>query len=90
MKEAREIMVSVNTRAFSLDIPIEDDLLIEAVFKALKECVNQGFSLNVKESYVTSLSDSLKIITKIISGASQLDEWRAEMRELLFIIRKGK
>ena len=90
MKEAREVMVSVNTRAFSLDIPIEDDLLIETVFKALKECVNQGFSLNVRESYVTSLSDSLKIITKIISGASQLDEWRAEIRELLFIIRKGK
>jgi hypothetical protein len=89
MKEAREIMVSVNTRAFSLDIPIEDDLLIETVFKALKECVNQGFSLNVKESYVTSLSDSLKIITKIISGASQLDEWRAEIRQLLSIIRKG-
>jgi hypothetical protein len=89
MKEAREIMVSVNTRAFTLDIPIEDDLLIEAVFKALKECVNQGFSLNVKESYVTSLSDSLKIFTKIISGASQLDEWRAEIRQLLSIIRKG-
>jgi hypothetical protein len=89
MKEAREIMVSVNTRAFSLDIPIEDDLLIEAVFKALKECVSQGFSLNVKESYVTSLSDSLKIITKIISGTSQLEEWRAEIRQLLSIIRKS-
>ena len=89
MKEAREIMVSVNTRAFSLDIPIEDDLLIETVFKALKEFIDQGFSLNVKESYVTSLSDSLKIITKIISGASQLDEWRAEIRQLLSIIRKG-
>jgi hypothetical protein len=90
MKEAREVMVSVNTRAFTLDIPIEDELLIEAVFKALKEFVNQGFSLNVKESYVTSLSDSLQIITKIISRASQLDEWRAETRQLLSIIRKRK
>ena len=90
MKEAREVMVSVNTRAFTLDIPIEDELLIEAVFKALKEFVNQGFSLNVKESYVTSLSDSLQIITKIISRASQLDEWRAETRQLLSIIRKSK
>jgi hypothetical protein len=90
MKEAREIMVSVNTRVFTLDIPIEDDLLIEAVFKALNECVNQGLSFNVKESYVTSLSDSLQIITKIISRASQLDEWRAETRQLLSIIRKSK
>ena len=90
MKEAREIMVSVNTRAFTVDIPVEDDLLIETVFKALKEFVNQGFSLNVKESYVTSLSDSLQIITKIISRASQLDEWRAETRQLLSIIKKSK
>jgi len=90
MKEAREVMVSINTRTFTLDISIEDDLLIETVFKALREYVNQGFSLNVKESYVTSLSDSLQIITKIISGASQLDEWRAEIRQLLSIIRKSK
>ena len=90
MKEAREIMVSVNTRAFTVDIPVEDDLLIETVFNALKEFVNQGFSLNVKESYVTSLSDSLQIITKIISRASQLDEWRAETRQLLSIIKKSK
>jgi hypothetical protein len=90
MKKAREIMVSVNARAFTVDIPIEDDLLIETMFRALKEFVNQGFSLNVKESYVTSLSDSLKIITKIISRGSQLDEWRAETRQLLSIIRKSK
>ena len=90
MKEAREVMVSVNTRAFTVDIPVEDDFLIETIFRALKDYVNQGFSLNVKESYVTSLSDSLQIITKIISRPSQLDEWRAEIRELLFIIRKGK
>jgi len=90
MKEAREVMVSINTRTFTLDISIEDDLLIETVFKALREYVNQGFSLNVKESYVTSLSDSLQIITKIISGASQMDEWRAEIKQLLSIIRKSK
>jgi len=90
MKGAKEVMVSVNTRVFTVDIPIEDDLLIEAVFKALKEYVNQGFSLSVRESYVTSLSDSLKIITKIISRGSQLDEWRAETRQLLSIIKKSK
>jgi hypothetical protein len=90
MKEAREVMVSVNTRAFTVDIPIEDDLLIESIFSALKDCVSKGFSLSVKESYVTSLSDSLKIITKIITRGSQLDEWRAETRQLLSIVRKSK
>jgi len=90
MKEAKEVMVSLNTRVFTIDIAIEDDELIEAIFSALKEYVDKGFSLRVKESYVTSLSDSLKIITKIISGGPQMDEWRAETKQLLSIIRKSK
>jgi hypothetical protein len=90
MREAKELMVSMNTRAFTIDLAIEDDELIESIFSALKEYVNKGFSLRVKESYVTSLSDSLKIITKIISRGAQIDEWRAETRQLLSLIRKSK
>ena len=90
MKEVKELTVSMNTRDFTIDIPIEDDELIETIFSALKQYVNRGFSLRVKESYVTSLSDSLKIITKIISGGAQMDEWRIESKQLRSIIRKSK
>lgn len=90
MRKVKELMVSINTRTYTIDIAIEDDELIETIFSALKEYVNKGFSLRVKESYVTSLSDSLKIITKIISGGAQIDEWRAETKQLLSIIRKSK
>ena len=90
MREAKELMVSMNTRAFTIDLAIEDDELIESIFSALKEYVNKGFPLRVRESYVTSLSDSLKIITKIISRGAQMDEWRAETRQLLSLIRKSK
>ena len=90
MREAKELMVSINTRAYTIDIAIEDDELIDTIFSALKEYVNRGFSLRVKESYVTSLSDSLKIITKIISRGAQMDEWRVETKQLLSIIRKSK
>ena len=90
MREAKELMVSINTRAYTIDIAIEEAELIETIFSALKEYVNKGFSLRVKESYVTSLSDSLKIITKIISRGAQMDEWKAETRQLLSLIRKSK
>ncbi len=90
MREAKEVMVSVNTRTFSVDIAIEDEGLIEAIFKALREYVEGGFALKVKESYITSLSDSLKIITRIISRGSQIDEWRGETKQLLSIIRTSK
>jgi hypothetical protein len=90
MREAKELMVSINTRAYTIDIAIEEAELIETIFSALKEYVNKGFPLRVRESYVTSLSDSLKIITKIISRGAQMDEWRAETRQLLSLIRKSK
>ncbi len=89
MKEVKELTVSMNTRDFTIDIPIEDDELIETIFGALKQYVNRGFSLRVKETYVTSLSDSLKIITKIISGSAQMDEWRIESKQLRSIIKKA-
>lgn len=90
MREVKELTVAINTRAYTIDIAIEDDELIETIFSALEEYVSRGFSLRVRESYVTSLSDSLKIITKIISRGAQMDEWRAETKQLLSIIRKSK
>ena len=84
-----EVMVTLTTRAFTVDVDIEDDALIEAIFNALTNCVSRGFTLKVRETYVTSLSDSLKMITKIISRTAQMDEWRSETKQLISLIRKG-
>ncbi|NVM25340.1 MAG: hypothetical protein HWN70_05420, partial [Desulfobacterales bacterium] len=78
MKEIKEVDISMNSRVFSINLAIKDEELIETIFSALREYVEKGFSIKVKETYVTSLSDSLKIITKIISSGSQMDEWRGE------------
>ena len=90
MKEAKEITVSINNRVFTIDLPVEDEELIKTIFDALTEYVKKGFSIKVKEAYVTSLSDSLKIISRIISTSREMDEWRAETKQLISIIRKGK
>ena len=90
MKEIKEVSVSINKRAFSLDLALEDEELIEAVFHALTEYVKKGSLIKVRETYVTSLSDSTKIISKIISTRQQMDEWRAETRQLISVIRKGR
>jgi len=89
MKEIKEVDISMNNRVFTINLAIKDDELIEAVFSALRDYVEKGFSIKVREAYVTSLSDSLKIITKIISSGSQIDEWRAETKQLISVIRKA-
>lgn len=90
MNELKEVNVSLNNRAFTLDLAIEDAELIKAVFDALTGYVMKGFSIKVREAYVTSLSDSIKIISKIISNKKQMDEWRAEINQLIYIIRRGR
>ena len=90
MKEAKEITVSINNRVFTVDLPVADEGLIKTIFNALTEYVKRGFSIKVKEAYVTSLSDSLQIISKIISTGREMDEWRDETKQLISIIRKGK
>lgn len=86
MEEIKEADISINNRVFTINIAIKDEELIEAIFRALKEYVEKGFSIRVRESYVTPLSDSLKMITKIISGGSQVDEWRDETKQLISVI----
>ena len=90
MKDVKDINISINNRVFTIDLAIEDEELIETIFQALAEYVKKGFSIKIKEAYVTSLSDSPKIISKIISNRAQMDEWRAEMKQLISIVRKGK
>ena len=90
MKEIKEVDISMNSRVFSINLAIKDEELIETIFSALREYVEKGFSIKVKETYITSLSDSLKIITKIISSGSQMDEWRGKTKQLLSVIRKTR
>ena len=89
MKNVKEISISLQKRTFTMDLAIEDEELIEAILSAFKEHVKRGCALKVKQAYVTSLSDSLRIISKIISTSSQMDEWRAEIRQLISVVKKG-
>lgn len=90
MKQVKDVNISINNRVFTIDLAIEDEELIETILNALTEYVKKGSSIKIKEAYVTSLSDSLKIISKIISNRAQMDEWRAEIKQLISIVRKGK
>ncbi len=90
MKEVREVNISLDNRAFALDLALEDSELIETVLDALTEYVSKGFRIKIRESYVTSLSDSARVISKIISSDQQMYEWRDETRQLISIIRKAR
>jgi len=88
IREAKEITISINNRILNVDLSIKDADLIETLFNALTEYVKQGSAIKVKQTYMTSPSDSIKVISKIITKVEQMDKWRHETRQLISVLRK--
>gem|GEM_PF-1159379 len=89
MEEAKNITISISNIAFNIDLDLEDEELIEIIFIALRVYVKKGSSINVKTSHVTSLSHSLKMVSRLISNTEQMDKWRAETKRMISMIRKA-
>ena len=87
-KEPKEVTLTMNNSVFTMELAVRDWDLIRLIFDVLRGYVEQGQSLKVRESYMTSPSDSVKMISKIISKARQVDEWRGETRQLISILSK--
>ena len=88
MESITEIDVSMNNRDFALTVPIKDQELIENIIDTLKSYVVRESPIKVRQSYVTSLSDSLQVITKIMPSALAVDEWKSEIKQLIRMILK--
>jgi hypothetical protein len=88
VREAKEITISINDRILNVDLSIKDVDLIEILFNALTEYVKQGSAIKIRQSYITSPSDSIKMFSKIITKGEQMDKWRHETRQLISVLGK--
>lgn len=88
MKEPKELTVSISDKRFNIDLPVQDEGLIDTIFDALLEQTKKGFPFKIKLTYMTSLSDSTQIITKLISNTRQMTEWKEEIKQLISVLRK--
>ena len=88
VREAKEIIISINNTILNVELSIRDVDLIETLFDALTEYVKQGSAIKIRQSYITSPSDSIKMFSKIITKGEQMDEWRHETRQLISVLRK--
>jgi len=90
MEEVKNVTISISNRAFNIDLDLQDEELIEIIFFALREYVKRCSSIQVKTSHVTSLSHSIKVVSRLISSTEQMDKWRAETKQMISMIRKAR
>ncbi len=84
----KEIILSLDNRTLTLEISIRDKEVIEALLDGLSACVEEGKALKIRQTYMTSRTDSLRMICRIITKAGHMEKWRHEIRQLISLLRK--
>jgi hypothetical protein len=84
MKEPRNVVITIDGKALTMELELKDDELIELIVNALALFVKRGSPLKVFQAYGRSLSSSsTTIVTKIMSKVEQVVEWRDELKKVI-------
>jgi len=83
----KEIVVSISERALTLELGVKDKDLIDALLLPLRNFVTAGDPIKVRQTYMNSPSDSLRIMTSIISDARSMDKWINEIGQLISVLQ---
>ena len=83
----KEITVAINERTFTVELDVKDSDLINMILKGLKTFVKGGIPLKVRQTYMNSPSDSIKIISTIISDVREMEKWQSETGQLISVLR---
>lgn len=84
--ESKNIVVSIDGKALTLEMDVKDEELIDAVVGALTQLVKKGSALKVFQTYGGALSStSMTMVTKIIPTIKQMQEWKDDLRRVVRI-----
>ena len=88
MNDPKEITIAIGNSFISIDLKMKDEDLIDVFLNGLEEYVNKGSQLKITQTYAGTLSDSTKIIVKLISKSSHINEWKTELKQLLCVMQQ--
>jgi len=87
VKPPKELTVTLSRRSINLDLPIDDDVLLECVFLGLAAYVKKGFPIKMRHAY-TTFSGTQEVLSKVFSTPEQVVEWRKELKSLTAALLK--
>ena len=88
MKDLKVVNISIGDGYITINLALKDEELIDIFLDAMNKYVSKGSQMKIIQTYAGSLTDSKRIISKVISKVSQMNEWKSELKQLLRVMQQ--
>lgn len=83
MKDAKNIIVRLDGRAFMIEIEISEDELISTMISSLGFLIDEGFPIRITHTSKQPLSRSQSMSSRILKNIPDLKQWVDDVKKLL-------
>jgi hypothetical protein len=87
MKEAKNIVVRLDGRAFVFEVDIAEEDLISEIISSLSLFIKRGFPIKVIQTSTPSMGRSQSMWSRILTNLKELGDWVEDLRRLARIHR---
>jgi hypothetical protein len=87
MKDAKNVVVRLEGRAFVLEVDIAEEDLISEMISSLSLFIKRGFPIKVIQTSAPSMGRSQSMWTRILTSIKELGEWVEDLKRLARIHR---
>jgi hypothetical protein len=89
MKEAKNVVVRLEGRAFVFEVDISEEDLIAEMISSLSLFIKRGFPIKVIQTSTPSMGRSQSMWTRILTSIKELADWVDDLKRLV-CIHKGR
>lgn len=87
MKEAKNVVVRLEGRAFVLEVDLSEEDLITEMITSLSLFIQRGFPIKVIQTSTPSMGRSQSMWSRILTSIKELGEWVDDLKRLSRIHR---
>jgi hypothetical protein len=87
MKEAKNVVVRLEGRAFVFEVDIAEEDLISEMISSLSLFIKRGFPIKVIQTSAPSMGRSQSMWSRILTSIKELGEWLEDLKRLARVHR---
>ena len=82
MKEAKNVVVRLEGRAFVFEVDISEEDMITEMISSLSLFIKRGFPIKVIQTSTHSMGRSQSMWSRILTSLKELEEWADDLKRL--------